>query len=609
MAAFMNPSSPRPSSDRSPAPPDPTTPDPSHADQARTGTVTGRATAALATTGADLHGGVATKDLTRLLLRLRWTLWRRSFRKNVGKVVGTVIGGLYGLGGMVGLFAALGATAVLAGDPTFPTVIRGVGTVVVLAWFLLPLLGMGLDDTLDPRRFATFPRTAKELQPGLLAASTVSLPSLFTVLGTAIATIWEVVWLVGHGAGVGWSLAAVVLLIPANLAGLLLCLLLPRAVMAHSSTRSTSRSRRELGGVFGIVLILAVAYGFSLFSQSFGEQLDSDSGMSIDLSMLLLALRIGAWTPFGALFSVPMDLAQGHVLAAIARMLIGGGTIAVVWLWWRRSVDRALRSALVGDASSGQAKVTSLVPRFVRPTPFGAVMGRSLRYWKRDSRYLSSLVVLPVMLVFFVLMGTISSEQRFTALFGVVLVAATSGITLANEVGFDGPSGWVNITAGLPGRDNLRGRVAAMALFAVPATIVIAVVVPLIFGYVQLIPLLVLGTLGLMAGGWGASAVIGTLMPYPTAPPGTNPMKDKSANNVNAMIAMALSMAATFVPQVPAIVIAIWGAVVGSQMLQLIAGGIALVVGVVLLVVGLHVAAKLLDARYVDVYQKVRAFV
>jgi ABC-2 type transport system permease protein len=605
MAALVTPSS-GPSPSEHPEHAD----HPHPADPAQSGTITGRATAALATSGAGLHGAVATKDLTRLLLRLRWTLWRRSFRKNVGKIVGTVIGALYGLGGMAGLVLALGAAVLLAGDgPTFPLVVRGLGTVVVVLWFLLPLLGFGLDDTLDPRRFAVFPRTAKELQPGLLAAATVTLPSVFTLLGAVIATVWEVVWLVAHGTGPGWTVAALVLLLPANLAGIVLCLLLPRAVMAHGSTRARSRRSRELGGVFGIVGMLAVVYGFSLVMQNLGEEADDGFPLPVDPSVLTTAVDVGAWTPFGALFAIPMDLAEGHPLTALVRALIGAATIAVVWLWWRRSVDLALRSALVGEASSGQAKVTSLVPRFVRPTPFGAVMGRSLRYWKRDSRYLSSLVILPVMLAFFVLMGLFSTEQRFTALFGVVLVAGISGITLSNEVGFDGPSGWVNITAGLRGRDNLRGRVAAMALFTAPAMIVIAVGIPLVLGLTQVIPLLLLGSLGLMAGGWGASAVIGVLMPYPTAAPGTNPMKDKSANNANAMIAMALSMAGTFVPQVPALVVAIWGLVVGSVTMQLIAGVLALVVGIVLLVVGLHVAAKLLDVRYVDVFQRVRAYV
>src|SRR5699024_10936497 len=119
-----------------------------------------------------------------------------------------------------------------------------------------------------------------------------------------------------------------------------------------------------------------------------------------------------AWTPVGALFAVPMDLAEVHVLTALARAVIGAATIVLVWRWWRRSIDAALTSALSGDASSGDAKVSPLVPRFLRPGPFGAVMGKSLRYWRRDTRYLAALGIYPVVLVFFAAMGFMLPESR-----------------------------------------------------------------------------------------------------------------------------------------------------------------------------------------------------
>jgi ABC-2 type transport system permease protein len=277
-----------------------------------------------------------------------------------------------------------------------------------------------------------------------------------------------------------------------------------------------------------------------------------------------------------------------------------------VWLWWRRSIDLAMRSALVGDASSGSAKVSSLVPRFVPATPFGAVMGRSLRYWRRDSRYLAAVVIMPVMLVFFTAMGLINEYQRTTAFFGVLLVAAISGMTLANEIGFDGPAGWVNLTAGVPARANLRGRIAAMAVFTTPFLVLAAVAVPLLMGRPDLVLPLVLGALGLMMGGWGVSSLIGTLMPYPSAEPGTNPMKDRSSSSASAMIAMLLATAGVFVPQLPALGVAIWGLVVDSSTILTGAGVLSVVIGIVVLVVGLLLAERRLRDHYVDVFQRVR---
>ena len=92
-----------------------------------------------------------------------------------------------------------------------------------------------------------------------------------------------------------------------------------------------------------------------------------------------------------------------------------------------------------------------------------------------------------------------------------------------------------------------------------------------------------LGALGTMVCGWGTSMVVGVLLPYPSSPPGTNPMKDKSASSSNAMIAMTVAMLAIAVPLLPAIGVGVWGVIVGSLALTVLAGVLAVVAGVVLL--------------------------
>ncbi|WP_245822900.1 hypothetical protein [Brachybacterium avium] len=313
------------------------------------------------------HGEISQKSLIRLQLGLKWTLWKRSYRKNIGKLVGTIIGVVYGLGGLAALVALFLGTTLWAGEgETFPLIVRGLGALTVLAWFLIPVLAFGLDDTLDPRAFALFPRTARELQPGMFAAAGLSLPSLFTLVAVAIATGFELLWLILFGQGALWIVLAALVLIPANLAAFSLCLLLPRAWFAHSAGRASSRSGREVGGIFGFLLLFAAIYAFSIGAQKVG-----DIDVTLLREWLPRIVEILAWTPVGALFAVPMDLAEGRVLSAALRAVIGSVTIVLVWLWWRRSIDVSLTSALTGDASSGGAKVSPLVPRFVRPGPFG----------------------------------------------------------------------------------------------------------------------------------------------------------------------------------------------------------------------------------------------
>ncbi len=560
------------------------------------------AAAATAAAGSVDHGSIQQRQLVPLLMKLKWALWKRSYRKNVGKLVGTIIGVLYATGGLVGLvFTFLGLTLWSGEGTMFPTIIRGLGAVTVLAWLLIPVLAFGVDDTLDPRRFAMLPRSAKELQPGMFAAAALSLPTLLTVVAVGIATVFEVIWLLAFGAGAVWVALALIVLLPANLAGIALCLLLPRAVFAHSASRTSSRSGRELGGMVAMMLFLAAAYGISLSVQGLAS-LDMD----LVREWTLIAVTVLAWTPFGALFAVPMDLAEGQVLAALLRALIGAATIVLVWRWWRRSLDRSLTSALTGDASSGTTKVTSLVPRWATASPFGAVMGRSLRYWRRDTRYLAAVAIYPLVFVFLVAMGLVLEEARPMMLVMAVLMAGLTGISLSNEIGFDGPAGWVNITAGLDARANLLGRIAAIAVLMVPAAVVVTALVPLLYGMAHLVPMMVLGTLGLMLTGWGVSVVVSVLLPYPTSPPGTNPMKDKSASSANAFLGMGAASLGVFVPQLPAIGLAAWGVLGGGPLIQGLAGLLSLIIGIVVLWVGVRIGSARLDARYPDLFQKVR---
>ena len=548
------------------------------------------------------HGDIDRRDLLRLQLRLKWTLWKRSYRKNIGKIIGTSIGALYALGGLAGLvFLFLGTTLWAGEGELFPQIVRGLGAVTVLVWFLIPVFAFGLDDTLDPRAFALFPRSAKELQPGMFAAAALSLPSIFTLLAIGIATAFELLWLIVFGQGAGWIVLGALALIPANLAGLALCLLLPRAWFAHSASRTSSRKGRELGGILGFMVMFGAIYAFSLTAQRI-EDLDT----AWVREQLPRAVDVLAWTPLGALFSVPMDLAEGRVLTALLRALIGAATIVVVWLWWRRSIDLSLTSALTGDASSGQAKVSPLVPRFVPVGPVGAVMGKALRYWRRDTRYLAALGIYPVVIVFFVAMGFMVPESRTMMLGMAVFMCAMTGLSVSNEIGFDGPAGWVNIVTGVPARANLLGRVAAMGVLMVPAVAVVTVALPLLYGMPELIPMTLLGSLGAMISGWGTSMVVGVLLPYPSSAPGTNPMKDKSASSSNAMLSMAISMVTVFVPMLPPLGLGIWGAIAGNLALITGAGVLAIVIGVAVLLIGLRIATVRLDARYPDIFQKVR---
>ena len=87
---------------------------------------------------------ITQRELIPLMLTLKWRLWKRSYRKNIGKLIGTVFGALYGIGGLVGLaFLFLGTTLWSGEGEVFPLIIRGLGSVTVLLWLLIPVLASG----------------------------------------------------------------------------------------------------------------------------------------------------------------------------------------------------------------------------------------------------------------------------------------------------------------------------------------------------------------------------------------------------------------------------------------------------------------------------------
>ena len=106
--------------------------------------------------------------MVALLVRLKLTLLRNSLKRSTWKTVGLIIAMIYALGvvslvlaGLVGLrFTSLALTA----DVTV-----GAYAALTLGWLLMSMLVFGVDETIDPAKFALLPVRSRELWPGLLA--------------------------------------------------------------------------------------------------------------------------------------------------------------------------------------------------------------------------------------------------------------------------------------------------------------------------------------------------------------------------------------------------------------------------------------------------------
>ena len=113
------------------------------------------------------------------LLRLKLTLLRNSLRRRPSQLIGLAFGVLYGGGAVATACAAL--IALRFDEPSAgisgPVITLG-GSVLVLAWIVVPMFAYGTDPTLDPSRFATYaiPASLSAPSSGCLRWGPRSLP-------------------------------------------------------------------------------------------------------------------------------------------------------------------------------------------------------------------------------------------------------------------------------------------------------------------------------------------------------------------------------------------------------------------------------------------------
>ena len=437
-----------------------------------------------------------------LKLRMMGYRLRSGPRLLVGFIFGAIAGLCLAITGF-SLFLLSGAVGHDAGL----TVAGLVGAVLTVGWLLLPLLFFGVDDTLDPARFALFPLRRRTLTLGLLAGALVGIPGVATALalvGLAIAG--------GLRAGVA---GAVVGVLGAILA-LLVCVTVSGAVTSALAGLLRTRRVRDLAAVMLAVLAASIGPLNLLLSSTLANA---------TLTPALRLARVLGWTPLSAGFMAPYDVADGRPLLAVARLAIVAGTVVLLLGWWSSTMESAMVGASAGPvvrATRGGA-VGALVPRILgalRPGPFTAIVAQELRYWSRDARRRAGLIsitvggaVVPVVLR---LLPAHNGGRGAAPLPLAVLFSSLTGAAmLANQFGFDGSAYSAHLLAMVPGRVDLRARVAAISIVMLPVISAIVVVVGLLSGDAADVA----STLGVVFAAYGTStgsaSVLSVLAPFP----------------------------------------------------------------------------------------------
>lgn len=533
----------------------------------------------------------------RHFVRLKLRVMGNNFRGQGWRIAMFVAGVLVGLWFAAGGFLALAAPG-FAGEPRYALLTAAFGGgLLVLGWLLLPLVFFGVDETLDPARFALLPLPRRTLVAGLFAAALVSVPVLAVLLALAGLVVTAAAlggWAAGLVAAVG------------VVAGLLLCVAASRAVTGAFASMLRSRRVRDLAAV---LLALVAALLGPLQIAVLAAVREADWGRLTGVA------EVVGWTPFGAPWTVGVDVAEGRAWAVPVKLLITAVTIGLLLLWWSRSLE----SAMVGAASAAPAKnrrgpaggaVAQLFPRvlaWTRRDRFGALVAREARYWWRDARRRANLISVGVVGVFVPVMVNLGGAQ-FSAGEGpeltvgnssptllslsMLFVGVLASVTLANQFGFDGSAYAANVVAGVPGRLELRARMTAFSAYVVPMLGVVSVLIALVVGEPGWIGVAAGALLAAYGAGLAINGYVSVLGAY-SLPETSNPFAMNTGAGVAKSFLTLLSMVASAAAAIPMVVAA---ALLGDAWLWLaLPLGAAYGLGAALL--GSYLAGDVLDRR------------
>lgn len=539
-------------------------------------------------------GAAVREPRARDFVGLKLRLMRNGFRGQAWRTVAFVLGILFAvwMGGLAAL--GLGASAAAPEQVGYVVAVFA-GAAAVLGWALVPLLFFGVDETLDPARFALLPVRRGVLARGMLAAAFVGVPAGATALA---ATGLVVAALVRFGPVEGLAAAVGVAV------GLVLCVVASRAITSAFASLLRSRKVRDLAVVVIAVLASSVAPIQWAVTAAMSKGSIGDAVAVADIVGL---------TPLGAPFVLPYDVAAGRWAAAAARLAVTLVAIALLAWWWSRTIESAMLGVSSGGAARSKAAkggaTSALFPAGLRVLgwgPFGAIVAREWRSWWRDPRRRASMVsILIASAVVPVTLSLGGSAQGGRGLTGgglsisVTMAGTMGGMLLANQFAFDASAYAAHLLAGVPGRTELRARAVGIGLFAVPVQCAVVIAVTLLFGRPGQVPT----GLGILAASFGAAVAACSVLSVRAAyalPESTSPFAMSSGTGSAKGLLAGVAALATLLASVPIVVA---GFLLGSvEFAGLLMGpwivlGLGLGYGSVLAWAGTALAGSILDRR------------
>lgn len=526
------------------------------------------------------------------LLRLHLKLTARELTASTTRIVVTILVGLYALSMVVLLMAVLVA---LRDDPAG---VRPAITVLGLSaltvnWLSGTLLVTGTGGVLDPGVFALLPVRARALLPGLVLSALVSIGGLMSV---ALVVGYVIAW----SSGLDTLVAAML----GGGLGLALCVVSSRALASGLSAVLQRRRSKDLAVIGTMVVIL----GGSVALQLLAPRMEFDvKALLVDLTS---AARVVGWTPLGWPWAVPADVAVGAWGAAATKLGLSLGTLGLLTWAWERSLVKDLTSPLESTGDAERVAATNRLDRLFPNSPAGAVARRSVRYWRRDPRRLAQavgLIAVPVVLVIAFTFGDqvgadVSVIVAFLSVFGSMMAASA----VAWDLSYDGSALWIQITAGVSGLDDRKGRTwAYLALFG-PYHVALTVGLLWYSGRWDLAPGVIGASLCALLAGIGVGNWVGSIWQVAQPPVGKSVFRKGAGGGMESFVGSMLTLILPSILIAPVVVLGVLGSLAGSRPLL---GWLALLLGTIVgsgvLIVFTQLGGRYLDDRWPEVLKKI----
>lgn len=512
-------------------------------------------------------------------IRLKLRLVRNGMRGGPFRVVSFVCGALFGLQMALLGFLVL-AVPYERADARAAIPVIGF-TLLFVGWAMVPVIGFGLDETLDPGRLMLLPLSRSRLMRGLLAASAIGIAPAATLVGLS-------------GAVLGYASFGIATLVVAGAVVIefALCLVGARAVTTVASRALRSRRARDVWVIVSFLILLTLIVSLQLVRLLDGH------GLMILGERLMGIMR---WLPPGMLGRAIVDADSGRFGLAALQLLPGLAILVPLARWWVANVERlttreeattrprmASQGRDVGATSALYPSMAAFLPR----NRWGAVAAKDLRYlWREPAQRAQRLTTFLLALGAVVAVATVRSAHRPPTSLAPTAFLWWFSLMAMGQFGMDRASYWMNVAASGDPLDDLVGKNAAIALLNLPVFLVISLAVAaLTDGWVYL-PLTLSTGLGVLGVALGVGNVTSVRLPLPVPESPTNLWAQRTGAGFRTALIMLGVFLVSQLLVVPIAVLVLAGLYVWRPMLA-VAAPASIVYGVTVYLVGGRIAAR-----------------